>query len=75
MSDTSDPQYAILWFEGSDMFTLVDDNDKTILLAREAAQEESSRLLHTEKEINEAEEGIRYAVPANLLDELFGWTV
>jgi len=75
MSDSLRDQYAILWFEDSNMFTLVDDEDKTIILDRHSALEESARILDTESEINEAEEGIRYAVPAYLLDELFGWTV
>lgn len=68
--------YAILWFEGNDnMFTLVDEHDKTVLLTKPEALHEAARILSTEAEVQEAESGIRYAVPANLLDTLFGWVV
>lgn len=67
--------FAIVWFEDDDVFTLVDDDDKTVLLTYSEALDESSSVLANEKEVDEAEKGIRYALPVELLDTLFGWTV
>jgi len=68
-------EYAIIWFEGSGAFTLVDDNDKTVLLTLEQARNESADVLSNEKDVDDAEPGVRYAIPAQMLDTLFGWEV
>lgn len=67
-------EYAILWFEDNSIFTLVNEDNYTVRLTFTEAQDESARILETEEDIDEADEGVRYAVPLYLLDELFGWT-
>jgi hypothetical protein len=75
MSTNDETRYAILWFEDDAAFTLVDDSDKTVVLSESEAKAEASTILRNENEVEEAESGVRYAVPTQLLDELFGWIV
>lgn len=65
--------YAIVWFEGDDIFTLVDNDDKTIRLTEEHAKEESYATLRNEKDIEDAQDDLRYAIHVDLLESTFGW--
>lgn len=65
--------YAIVWFEGDDIFTLVDNEDKTIRLTETHAQTESFDTLKSAKQVEDAQDDLRYAIHVDLLESLFGW--
>lgn len=69
----TDREYAIVWFEGEDIYTLVDTNDKTVLLTESEALSEAAQILRKTSDVEDAEEDLRYAIPAHMLNELFGW--
>lgn len=67
-------KYALIWFEGDNPYTLVDKQGKTVLLTKDAALNQSSGLLHSQDDVDAAEDDLRYAITTDLLDELYGWT-
>lgn len=67
-------KYALIWFEGDSPYTLVDKQGKTVLLTKEAALNQSSGLLHSQDDVDAAEDDLRYAITTELLDELYGWS-
>lgn len=66
-------KYAIIWFEGDSPYTMVDKKGKTVLLSKEAAMQQASGLLHTQDDVDEAEDDLKYAITTTLLEDLFGW--
>lgn len=72
MTDTN-PKYAIIWFEGEAPYTMVDKKGKTVVLTKDAALEQASGLLHTQDDVDEAEDDLKYAITTTLLEDLFGW--
>lgn len=72
MNDNAN-KYAIIWFEGDSPYTMVDKKGKTVLLSKEAAMQQASGLLHTQDDVDEAEDDLKYAITATLLEDLFGW--
>lgn len=71
---SDDKKYAVVWFEGDDIFRLATDDDKTVWLTRAETEYEVSGVLDTESQVDEAQEGVRYAIEANLMDSMFGLT-
>lgn len=72
---TMEEKYALIWFEGDEYYTLVDRHNKTVLIAAAEAKESTAGILRTEDDVENALDDLRYAIPANLLQELFGWDV
>lgn len=75
MTENANTKYAIIWFEGDSPYTMVDKKGKTVTLSKEAALEQSSGLLHTQDDVDEAEDDLKYAITTTLLEDLFGWDV
>lgn len=66
-------KYALVWFEGDDPFTLVDHKGTTVLLDKEDALRQSSGILLTQDDVDNAEDDLRYAITTDLLEDLYGW--
>lgn len=73
--DTKTKVYALIWFEGENYYTLVDRNNKTVLLSEAEAEYDTSGILRTEDDVENAQDDIRYAIDVTLLEDLFGWVV
>lgn len=71
---TEDNRYAVVWFEGDDIFRLATNDDKTVWLTRAETEYEVIGVLETQSQVDEAKEGIRYAIAADLMDSMFGLT-
>jgi len=71
----STKNYALIWFEGEDTYTLVDRADKTVLLTEAEALNDAVSFLRSEKDLDNAIDDVRYAISVELLEDLFGWEV
>lgn len=74
-SSPANSKYAIIWFEGDSPYTMVDKKGKTVILGKEAALQQASGLLHTQDDVDAAEDDLKYAITTTLLEDLFGWDV
>lgn len=69
-------QYAIIWFEDDDNYTLVNRNGLVTLTEDEVhSSEEIAGILETQEDVDVAQDDARYAIRLDLLDELFGYDV
>lgn len=66
-------EYALIWFEGEDPFTMVNKEGKTVLLSKEEALRQVSSLLENQDDVDKAEDDLRYGIASHLLEELYGW--
>lgn len=69
-----DTKYAVIWFEGADNYTLVDRKGRLVKMSeKDAASAPSiSGLLKTQAQVEEAQDGPKYAITLDLLETLFG---
>lgn len=67
-----DTFYAIIWFEDGSTFYMVDSSDNPVLLSKQEVLYDEIPILRTRDDINDAEDDIRYAIPEDLLEEIFG---
>lgn len=73
--DTKTRAYALIWFEGENYYTLVDQFNKTVLISEAEAYYDTTGILKTEDDVENAADDVRYAISTDLLEDLFGWTV
>lgn len=69
--------YAVIWFEGPDTFTLVDRKGRLVkMTAKEVSNSETIvSTLKTQADVEEALDGLKYAITLDLLENLFGCDV
>lgn len=67
-------KYIIIWFEGTDNYTLVDHSGHFKLLTRTevARTPELYGILMTQEEVDDAQEDVKYAISTELFSEVFG---
>lgn len=67
-------EYAIIWFEDNDNFTLF-NRKGLVTLTREQAlsSEDIAGILETEADVDDAQDDLRYAISLQLLDILYGY--
>lgn len=70
-------QYAIVWFEGENVYTLVNNKDRPILLSKEHLSSEPSihGVIDREDQVETANDDHRYAIRTHLLEELYGYVI
>lgn len=73
--DPSSNEYAIIWFEGDDAFTLVNSQNQTVVQTRAEVSRDTAGVIDTEDQLDKAEDDLRYAISLTLLEDLFGWVV
>lgn len=69
--------FVPVWFSDGDVYTFSDQHGHPILYTEmEARQQPSiSGILRTESDVENADDDIRYAIDATLLEELFGYDI
>lgn len=69
-----DTKYAVIWFEGTDNFTLVDRKGRLVKMVEKDAHAAPSisGLLKTQADVERAQDGPKYAITLELLESLFG---
>lgn len=72
-SKYQDVDYAIIWFEGDETYTLVDKNSKTLVFSYQQVLQDSAGVLLTEDDIEGVEDDLRYAISVELLEDYLGW--
>lgn len=72
-----DTKYAVIWFEGTDNYTLVDRKGRLVKMSEKEAHAAPSilALLKTQTDVEEAQDGPKYAIQLELLETLFGCDV
>lgn len=66
-------EYAVIWFEGEETYTLVNSSNQTVILSRAEAYQDTAGVINTEDDLENAEDDLRYAISTDLLEDLFGW--
>jgi len=72
-----DTKFAVIWFEGTDNYTLVDRKGRLVKMSEKEAIAAPSitGLLRTQADVEEAQDELRYAISLELLETLFGCDV
>ena len=71
---TGPEQFVVVEFSNKDeVFVVADTAGAPIQRDRDAIKNDVHGVLSTEEEIDDAADGVRYAVPADLAREVFGW--
>lgn len=69
--------YVPIWFSEGDVYTFSDKDGNTIQYTEvEASRQPAiSSLLKTESDVERADDDVRYAISASLLEELYGYVI
>lgn len=72
-----DTKFAVIWFEGADIFTLVDRKGKLVKLSEREAKAAPSitGVLKSQSDVELAVDDLKYAIYLDLLEDLFGCDV
>lgn len=69
--------FVPVWFSDGDVFTFTDKHGHTLSYTEIDARRQPaiSAILRTEDDVERAEDDVRYAIDATLLEELFGYAI
>lgn len=69
--------YAVVWFEGDSVYTLVNSANEPILMSKQQVAQEPSihGIIDSEDQVETASDDLRYAIRTQLLEDLYGYVV